>query len=149
MILSAVTALSFSVARASDEMPENSTRVPVATGKYITGGVIASTVGFGIGHGIQGRYAEKGWIFTASQVAGLGMAIAGFSNCDDEKQADGSTKTKCSNNGLGFVGVGVLIGFHVWEIVDAWTGATPVDEKVSFFMIPNPKAPGLGLAYSF
>ncbi len=25
--------------------------------------LLASAVGFGIGHGIQGRYNDKGWIF--------------------------------------------------------------------------------------
>lgn len=149
ILIAACVAISFSAAHADDEFPKTSTRVPVDTGKYITGGVIASTVGFGIGHGIQGRYADKGWIFTATEAAGLGMMIAGANSCDDKVQADGSKKWKCDNEGLLFVGFGVFVGFHVWEIVDAWTGATPVDSNVKAFFIPNPKAPGLGLAYSF
>ncbi|UYL09615.1 hypothetical protein B9G69_003390 [Bdellovibrio sp. SKB1291214] len=149
ILIAICVTLSFSWAHADDEFPKTSTRVPVETGKYITGGVLTSAVGFGIGHGIQGRYAEKGWIFTATETAGLAMVVAGAASCDDEVQANGSKKWKCDNDGLILAGFGVWIGFHVWEIVDAWTGATPVDSDVKAFFIPNPKAPGLGLAYSF
>lgn len=149
ILIATCVALSFSQAHADDEYPATSTRVPVETGRYITGGVLASAVGFGIGHGIQGRYAEKGWIFTATEAAGVAMVVAGVASCDDERQADGSKKWKCDNDGLILAGFGVWIGFHVWEIVDAWTGATPVDSNVKAFIIPNPKSPGLGLAYSF
>jgi hypothetical protein len=149
ILIATYVALSFSVAHADEDVPQTTTRVPVETGKYITGGVLASAVGFGIGHGIQGRYADKGWIFTATEAAGAGLTIAGLASCKEETQADGSKETKCNNGGLAIVGLGVWIGFHVWEIVDAWTGATPVDSTVKAFFIPNPKAPGLGLAYSF
>ncbi|WP_413293191.1 hypothetical protein ACLSU7_17535 [Bdellovibrio sp. HCB185ZH] len=142
-------AMSFSFAHAQEEVSKSSAKVPVATGKYVTGGVLASTLGFGIGHGVQGRYADKGWIFTATESAGLAMLIAGANTCKEETDAYGYKETKCSNGGLAVVGLGVLLGFHVWEIVDAWAGATPVDSGVKAYILPDPKAPGIGLAYSF
>jgi hypothetical protein len=142
-------AMSFSLAHAQDAVSKNSAKVPVETGKYVTGGVLASTLGFGIGHGVQGRYADKGWIFTATESVGMAMLLAGAASCKEETDVYGNKETKCSNGGLAVVGAGVFLGFHIWEIVDAWTGATPVDSNVKAFILPDPKAPGLGLAYSF
>jgi len=140
-------ALSFSRAHAEGEATD--TRVPVPTGKYITGGVLASTIGFGIGHGVQGRYSDKGWIFTATEVGGVALLAIGSASCKDEYDVYGIKTTKCSNAAIGLVGLGVLIGFHVWEIVDAWSGARGVDDGPKAFILPNPEAPGLGLAWSF
>src|SRR5687767_4797890 len=83
-------------------------KVPVPTGKYITGGILASTVGFGIGHGVQGRYGDKGWIYTATEAGGLALMLAGVGTCKDEYI--GATKnTTCSNGGLILIGAGLFI----------------------------------------
>lgn len=153
------TSIVFSVcagfAATSDNDREESTsssesnRFPVPTGKYITGGVLASTIGFGIGHGVQGRYAEKGFIFTATEVGGLALILAGASTCKEEIDIYGTKSTKCSSNSAIVAGAGILIGFRVWEIVDAWAGARPVDDGPKAFLIPNLKAPGMGIAWSY
>lgn len=109
---------------------------------YILGGVLGTTVGFGIGHAVQGRYKQKGWLFTVLQVASLGLIIYGLSDCesssaDDESSGDDDVfddlvqlpRTKrpalaedsCPGAGAAIVGFGTLIGFHVWEIVDVWS----------------------------
>jgi hypothetical protein len=136
-----------------DNHVQDSHRIPVPTGKYITGGVLASTVGFGIGHGIQGRYQDKGWIFTATEAASLTVLIAGASSCASTTYTNSSGNSTCSSGGgVALVGLAAYIGFHVWEIVDAWTGARPVDDnerKASAFVNPDPKSPGLGVAFSF
>ena len=37
----------------------------IGIGRYVTGGVVGTTLGFGIGHGIQDRYwSDYGWAFT-------------------------------------------------------------------------------------
>lgn len=126
----------------------DSGRVPVPTGKYITGGVLGSTIGFGIGHAVQGRYGDKGWIFTAGEAAGLTAMVAGLASCKDETQSDGSKEKKCSQDGLIGLGAAALIGFHIWEIVDAWTGARPVD-NMSMILVPDAETPRLGVAFSF
>ena len=41
----------------------------IGVGRYVTGGVVGTTLGFGIGHSIQDRYwSDYGWAFTASGV---------------------------------------------------------------------------------
>jgi hypothetical protein len=127
----------------------SSTKTPVPTGKYVTGGVIGSIFGFGIGHAIQGRYADKGWIFTATEVAGVGLAAA--ANCKTEKDDYGDDKWTCKNgSGLYAIGVGVVLGFHIWEIVDLWADAKPVDDSSpKAYLIPDPQSPGIGVAWRF
>lgn len=130
------------------------TKVEVSTGKYITGGILGSAVGFGIGHAIQGRYGSgKGWIFTAGEAAGLTLFVAGVGrqSCNDSYYGSSNSNScdKSSANGLMVIGLGALIGFHVWEIVDVWTGATPVESNTSAFLIPDVKSPGIGVVYRF
>ena len=41
----------------------------IGVGRYVTGGVVGTTLGFGIGHGIQERYwSDYGWAFTVGGV---------------------------------------------------------------------------------
>ncbi|MBC7740888.1 MAG: hypothetical protein H7061_01745 [Bdellovibrionaceae bacterium] len=136
-------------AHAADTSWTGEAKVPVTTGKYITGGILGSTLGFGIGHGVQGRYADKGWIFTAGEVAGLLILTPAAAQCakDNENNSD----KQCSNSQKSIVTAGYLVflGFHIWEVVDVWTGATPVDEKVGAFIIPTNNGAMAGLSYRF
>lgn len=138
-------------ASADPETQTNLDRVPVSKGKYITGGILGSAIGFGIGHGIQGRYAEKGWIFTASEAAGLTVMIVGASQCASDNNKDTNNDLTCTSSQKTMMSLGLvtMIGFHIWEIVDVWTGARPVEEKTTAFLIPNPEAPGIGISYTF
>jgi hypothetical protein len=129
-----------------EEAPANNSKFPVSTGKYITGGVLGSTIGFGIGHAVQGRYGERGWLFTMTEAVGTGMMILG---CNDRKDRDGDGEKECNNKGLVAAGLVVAIGFHIWEIVDVWTTARPVETEPTVYLIPDPKAPSLGLAWRF
>ena len=36
---------------------------PLPAERFIAGGVTGTVLGLGIGHGVQGRWNEKGWIF--------------------------------------------------------------------------------------
>lgn len=54
----------------------------VSTPRYIIGGILGTyPIGFGIGHAIQGRYSDRGWIFTATEAASLAVVIAGVGEC--------------------------------------------------------------------
>jgi hypothetical protein len=131
---------------------DDSGKLNVPTGKYITGGVIGSTIGFGIGHAIQDRYHSKGWIFTATEGAGMAALLAGASQCKTDTDVFGVRSTNCgSGSGLLFVGYGVFLGFHIWEIVDVWTGATPVEteEPKGVFIIPENGSTKIGYIYNF
>lgn len=129
---------------------QSSEKVPVSTGKYITGGVIGSVVGLGIGHGIQGRYQDKGWIFTATEAAGITVVVAGAARCINEKDND-KTLNDCSSSTRSQMALGYLValGFHIWEVVDVWTGAQPVDDKLSAMIIPGSDSTTLGFVYKF
>ncbi len=129
------------------ETNETSDRVPVATGKYITGGILGSALGLGIGHAVQGRYQERGWIFTATQAAGLAMLLGG---CSNPKDRDGDGDKECRDSGLAAAGLGVMVGFRIWEVIDVWTGARPVDDSAPVAMIaPISDAPGFLISWKF
>src|SRR4051812_36567936 len=53
----------------------------MGNGRYISGGAVGSIFGFGIGHAIQGRYSEKGWIFAVGEAATGLVVAAGLLKC--------------------------------------------------------------------
>lgn len=93
-------------------------RGPMNDGQYIGGGAVGSIFGFGLGHAIQGRYADKGWIFTVGETLALTAIVVGFGECAGDAISGNSN---CSSGGgtilLGFFG---YLGLHTWEIVDLW-----------------------------
>lgn len=145
-----------------------STRVPVPTGKYITGGIVGSIAGFGIGHAIQSRYSDKGYIFTAAEVAGFALILSGrSSDCkksssswswdDDDFNSHSGDEYECKyttdqRNRI-LLGFSIYLGFHIWEIVNLWAGAVPVNEEpkvVSAMLLPYDKdGAQLTISYRF
>lgn len=120
-------------------------KVPVHTGKYITGGVLGSIFGFGIGHGIQGRYSEKGYIYTIAESVSFLLITNSVAKClDSNLKCNGSISSQFA---LGYAG---FIGFHVWEIVNLWAGARPVSDEqtMHLFLIPD-KNNSLSLAFNY
>lgn len=77
----------------------------ISTGQYVAGGVLGTLMGVGIGHAIQERYTQNGWIFTATQL-GSGFMYGLFAGQGNEIGA-----------GLSIIS---LIGFRIWELVDVW-----------------------------
>ena len=49
----------------------------ISQGQYISGGVVGTVFGFGIGHAIQGRWTKTGWIHTTLQ-SGAGAICCRF-----------------------------------------------------------------------
>jgi len=98
----------------------------IGTGRYVTGGVLSIYPGFGIGHAVQGRYAEKGWIFTAGEAAFATIAIIGLGECGMTSAI--SSQNDCKGNDKILVGLAGFTGFKIWEMVDAWYG--PHREKL-------------------
>lgn len=90
--------------------------------RYIAGGVVGTLLGFGIGHAIQGRYKEIGWVFTltgivtsATWVTGSAMVLAN----------PYSTSQAATGSILYLSGLILGAAFHIWETADIW--AAPVD----------------------
>lgn len=101
-------------------------RGEMSTTRYVLGGVLGTyPLGFGIGHAIQGRYSEKGWIFTVGELSSIAVLAAGLGSCfgDALSSNDGDCNT---GGGLVFLGAFGFVGFRVWEIVDLW--ATPLEQ---------------------
>ena len=90
----------------------------ISDGQYIGGGVAALFLGFGIGQGVQGRWSERGWIFTLGEVASVGLMIYGAT-----RTVDCIDSTRCNHNdGVGEIVGGALAytGLRIWETVDAF-----------------------------
>ena len=52
----------------SMEMNSSTNIKEVSETNYYLGGVLGVLPGFGIGHAVQGRWKDKGWIFTAGEL---------------------------------------------------------------------------------
>ncbi|MBS1968774.1 MAG: hypothetical protein JSU04_00610 [Bdellovibrionales bacterium] len=92
---------------------------------YIAGGLLSIYPGFGIGHAVQGRYTDKGWIFTAGELGSIGLMIAGAGDCwNSSSSSNGQT---CNGGGAIVFGVLGFVGFRVWEIVDAWVAPPQIN----------------------
>ena len=90
----------------------------LSNGQYIGGGVASIFLGAGIGHAIQGRWMEKGWIFTVGGlVTGIGYVAS------STLFAVKSYETKTLDKGTGGVALAFLLahlGLRVWELIDVW-----------------------------
>src|SRR5215813_5168447 len=49
----------------------------ITDGQKTGGGAAALFVGFGVGQAIQGRWLERGWIFTAGDLVATALTVAG------------------------------------------------------------------------
>ena len=103
----------------------------ISDGEHIGGGIASLLIGFGVGQAVQGRWGQKGYIFTIGELASFGAMIYGMvelvSACNDnfdDPYADTSCNETRERRG-GVLMVGGLIGisvFRIWEIVDAFAG---------------------------
>ncbi len=109
-------------------------RGEISNGRIITGGVIAITIGYGIGQAVEGRWGDTGWVFSIGETAATVGFFAGFARIVSDNT------TKCvrdscteSNNGAGlFIGSAIaLTVLHIWESVDAFAGPHNYNEKLA------------------
>ena len=127
---------------------------------YIVGGIVGIYPGLGIGHAIQGRFSEKGWIFLAGELGSGAVMMVGLIGCigDSFSRSDGRDHS-CSMMTLGLLG---YAGFRIWEIIDVW--AAPPEhnrqyraiksrmagaDKPQFFIAQAHDTPILGIKLSF
>ena len=139
--------------------------------RYVGGAIISTLSGFGIGHAIQGRYWERGWIFTlGGTLAWGGFVYFAYSFFDEFFLKD--TITSALNKeevswfnddaktmaGWALACLVAYVGVRVWETVDAWTfpshyrvsERSPVELSPLYAM--NKRGPdhfGLSLKYKF
>jgi hypothetical protein len=133
----------------------------LARGEYsrdviISGGLLGTILGFGTGHAVQSRYAERGWIFTVGELGTLSAGGIGLVSCGDDLGGLG-----CSV-GVAVGTLAVFAGFRVWEAIDVWAhpyahnrryrelSAGSTNPQVSLFVAPTPDGGGAaGLAVQF
>ena len=134
--------------------------------QYLVGGVTSTVVGYGIGHAVQGRYWQDGWVFTAGELAANVLTAVSIAPCRDDffSTSDISINKrlgKCNKAGL-IAAPLIFVGFRIWETVDAWLTPNPDlkehlfgrERKVSSLQLSYapPFQGGLGslnLSYSF
>lgn len=97
-------------------------RGEMPTGQYVSGGVVSAVVGFGIGHTVQGRWLERGWVFTAGESASLLIAFTGaVATIGCGGHSDSTTGERCDTSvGLLIGGYLAFVGFRIWEIADSF-----------------------------
>ena len=128
----------------------------IETPSYVIGGVLGTWIGLGLGHGIQGRFSQMGWVFTAGELGSIALAAGGVGQC--------IASNNCSN-GVGAMLLGYMgfIGFRIWEIIDVWA-APPFHNKrylrlkkslgedepdASFYVAPLGNSVAMGLQFRF
>ena len=104
--------------------------------EYLLGGLTGTVFGFGIGHGVQGRWLRDGWVFTAGEILTSAAVIASISPCKDELFKTGAISlsdrlAKCNKVGL-VLGQLSFITFRIWETVDAWVAPNPTLKEAIF-----------------
>ena len=97
----------------------------------IVGAGVGSLFGFGIGHPFQGRYLDRGWLFTVAEFSGVILLIQGGFMGDCEPGV-----RRCGNETIRGLGALLFVGGRVWEIVDLWTHLR--DEPVQVVVAPSP-----------
>jgi len=103
----------------------------ISTARYVTGGILGTyPLGLGIGHAIQGRWSEQGYIFTWGELGSLGAVVIGAVGCLDE-DIDGDENWKCSGFDRTLIVAGVIgfVGFRIWEVVDVWAAPPSHNKK--------------------
>lgn len=93
-------------------------RGEISQGQYIGGGIVATLVGFGIGHAIQSRYQDPGWIFTTGELGSAALVgVGGISCVISVMEGNHTCETGAAIMIIGSLG---FAGFRVWEALDAW-----------------------------
>jgi len=101
----------------------------ISTEAYIGGGVVGSVFAFGLGHLVQGRFLDKGWIFMAGEAASLTIFMVGLSHCWGDA-FDGADDTCDDYSAWLAVGLVGAVGFRIWELIDVWAGPPAHNARV-------------------
>jgi len=111
-------------------------RGEISTGAYVGGGLLGSYFGFGVGHMVQGRWQDQGWIFTLGEAAAATALVAGLLSCtlSGSEQSNTGVKSPWADDDecpeALVIGAAITFGgLRLWEIVDLWTGPPIHNER--------------------
>jgi hypothetical protein len=104
-------------------------RGEISGGPWIAGGLVSFFVGFGLGQSVEGRWGDKGWIFTlgdAASVTTLAVGAVDAVGCI----AAGSKCNPTGTDVLLFGGAIGLVLFRAWETVDAFAAPPAQNARI-------------------
>jgi hypothetical protein len=118
----------------------------IGQGRHFAGFLLSLSPGFGLGQAVQGRWSERGWIFTFGEAAGIALAVYGANYvehpCDTpDMEARGTTAHLSAPSPCGggldrdtlwmvYAGLGTYAVLHLWEIVDSLSGPVEHNRQV-------------------
>lgn len=98
----------------------------ISNAAYVIGGIVGTyPIGLGLGHAIQGRYSDKGWIFTVGELGSIAVAYAGIGDCF----SDWSDRRDSCEGGLITLGLVGFLGFRIWEAIDVWAAPPEINRR--------------------
>lgn len=92
-----------------------------------TGTVTAAFFGFGTGQALQGRWLERGWIFTLGDAGATALMVTGMT-----KVWSYDCNLGCQHRGEAvFIAGGLLaLGLRIWQATDAYVVPARHNERV-------------------
>lgn len=102
-------------------------RGEISTTRYVLGGLLAIYPGLGIGHAVQYRFKDRGWIFLVGELGGSVLMVMGLAQC----LGTSLNRSSCDGSQL-VLGYGLLLGFKIWEIVDAWAVPPSLNDRYRY-----------------
>lgn len=113
----------------TEEDQELLARGEVSDAQWLAGGVLSVFVSFGVGQAVQGRWGERGWIFTVGETASIVAMIAGAADGLDCAAGD----PHCNNGGAVGLVTGGAIGFtvfYLWGVIDAFAAPPAQNARI-------------------
>lgn len=116
----------------------------ISTAQHVAGALLALSPGFGSGQLAQGRWLDKGWIFTGGELASLALVFSSIRTSDSCVHYDRVPPNGDDPAGPGIdcdassdvdetrlaIGLGAYIGLRIWEIADAISGPSDHNRRV-------------------
>ena len=136
--------------------------------RYLWGGALGTTVGFGLGHAVQGRWwtRGRGWAYTITQLPIIAAiySLAAKNSCEDRARAKERERRHKEEswgcpNPIGEDTAGLMIAtfviskiieiFNVWDIDYNQHRVADTDKHNSLLLLPYVDNRGLGLQLAF
>ncbi len=70
-------------------------------------------IGYGLGHGLQGRYSSRGWMYTLVDIAAMGYVGITMGSCRPSDQSCENNKDQSEN-----IALALIVGSRLAQIID-------------------------------
>ncbi len=105
-------------------------RGEISDAAHAGGGLAALFFGFGIGQAVQGRWSDRGWIFTVGESAALFALLYGIAAEIEDCFGPDDACTGDEGDGLILVGAIGFSVFRIWETIDAFAAPPSHNARV-------------------